>query len=464
MRSRLLPLGGALLALAGAGGCGARPHGGEGGPAVAGTAVTLYRGLALIEQRVDVDIPASGRGTARATLAAGTTIGEVEVTNLGDLKFSALHLADAPANSANPANPANPVVGGVAAAPRLSFDDDTEPFAARAPEEAAADAETAANAEKPLVVELEVHGPPGPHAVTLAYTTPRITWETAYTMTTTPDRGRVEPRGAIAIRNGTGVVFTNARIAVVDDALVAERDRLADQIAALALGRSALVPADSHPARPHPLGRLDLADGEVRAELYPEGQQRTLRSVLLYDPVGAKLDNPTPDPVREEAADRVARTPEPVSESVEIVRDTARDLGLPGGPARLVERRADGSLVVLAEGRMFDAPTRVATFDTIPIGVAKDVLGHRARRDFDLDDDHRRLTEDVTIDLENQRSRPVTVVMIEHMYRSNNWSLAFNSVPVELAGAQAISLRTEVPARGKASVLYVVVYWWDEHK
>ncbi len=432
--------------------CGARPHGAESGAGPgSGTSITLYRGVALIEQRVDIDVPSSGSGAARATLAAGATVGEVEVANLGALTLTALHLADAPAI---------PIDAGIDAPASLDFDDDSGPFVVRAQQEEAA----AANADKPIVVTVEVHGPAGHHAVTLAYTTPRITWEAAYTMTTTPDRDTVTPHGAIAIRNGTGIVFTNARTAVVDDALVAARDRLAEQLAALAQGRSALTTADSHPAKPHALGRLDLVDGEVRAELYPDGQERTLRSVLVYDPVTAKLDNPTPNPVREEAADAVAVKAAPVRESVAIVRDLARDVGLPGGPARLVERRADGSLVLLAEGRMFDAPTRVATFDTIPIGVAKDVLGHRARRDFDLDDDHHRLTEDFTIDLENQRSRPVTVVMIEHMYRSNNWSLAFNSVPVELAGAQQISLRTEVPAHGKASVLYVVVYWWDELK
>jgi hypothetical protein len=51
-------------------------------------------------------------------------------------------------------------------------------------------------------------------------------------------------------------------------------------------------------------------------------------------------------------------------------------------------------------------------------------------------------------------------VIREHLYRGQNWTLAYQSAPAAKEGPQQISLRTKVPANGQAKVLYVVVYTW----
>ena len=76
-----------------------------------------------------------------------------------------------------------------------------------------------------------------------------------------------------------------------------------------------------------------------------------------------------------------------VTESFEVTRDVAATSGLPGGPVRLLERRADGSLAVLGEARLFDAATRVSTVDTIAVGTAHDVTATRERRELTVRDD-----------------------------------------------------------------------------
>ena len=58
------------------------------------------------------------------------------------------------------------------------------------------------------------------------------------------------------------------------------------------------------------------------------------------------------------------------------------------------------------------------------------------------------------------RVRPVEVVIREHVYRGQNWTLAYQSAPAVKEGAQQIALRAVVPAMGRAKVLYVVVYTW----
>jgi hypothetical protein len=166
-----------------------------------------------------------------------------------------------------------------------------------------------------------------------------------------------------------------------------------------------------------------------------------------------------------------------VTESFEVERDTQATRGLPAGPVRLLERRGDGTLAVLGEARLFDASTRVAEVDTIAIGTASNVTGHRERRDYTYDKLRTRLVksetgtylssgslvEEFVITIDNDRARPVEVVVREHLYRGQNWSIA-DPIPGRQAvkeGPQQFSMRTIVPPRGQSRLLYVVVYTWQ---
>ncbi|HET9624612.1 MAG TPA: hypothetical protein VFP84_24765, partial [Kofleriaceae bacterium] len=184
-----------------------------------------------------------------------------------------------------------------------------------------------------------------------------------------------------------------------------------------------------------------------------------MRSVLIYDPVGGALDRATAAPSSDPELG-AAPAPPRVTESVEIERDAAATRGLPAGPVRLLERAADGTLALLGEARLFDPASRAARVDTIAIGTAHGLTGHRERRDWSKDGDQRRLSEELLITIDSTRPRPVDVVVREHLYRGLNWTLAYQSAPAAKEGPQQIALRTTVPANGRAKVLYVVVYTW----
>jgi hypothetical protein len=184
-----------------------------------------------------------------------------------------------------------------------------------------------------------------------------------------------------------------------------------------------------------------------------------MRSVLVYDPVGSELDHPGSAPVADPALGAHTAATR-VTESFEIDRDDPSSRGLPAGPVRLLEQRPDGSLAVLGEARLFDTATGVAEVDTIAIGTASAVTGHRERRDFTRDEDQKRFSEEFLLTIDNARPLPVDVVLREHLYRGQNWTLAYQSAPAAKEGPQQISLRTTVPANGQTKVLYVVVYTW----
>jgi hypothetical protein len=188
-----------------------------------------------------------------------------------------------------------------------------------------------------------------------------------------------------------------------------------------------------------------------------------MSSVLVFDPVGTKLDNPGAAPLRDA---RLGLDPPPstrVTESFEVARDVAASVGLPAGPVRLLERRADGSLVVLGESRLFESTARAAILDTIAVGTADSVTGTRERRELTIDDENRRITEEFVITLDNKREAPASVLVREHLYRGQNWTLAYHSASsASKEGAQQIALRAEVPAKSKLKILYVVVYTWGQ--
>ena len=400
-----------LVLLACVAACGARPAAPRVTPL--GDSITLYRDWAVLRQRVELVVPAA-RASVTARIAAGVTPEQVLVIDRGGLTIDAVRTGSAPDVPA---------------------------------------------AGTPTVLRFDVRAPhPGTYAVVIGYATRRIEWDVAYTLAARPAHDRGLLRGALAIRNTAGIVLHAARARLVDSELGAWRGKTAAQLATSLVGGTR---ASATPATPRELGALDIGTGETRVDLFP-ATSRTLRSVLVYDPIGTGLDNPGAAPLRDP---RLGLDPPPahVTESFEVARDPVADAGLPAGPVRLFERRADGSLVVLGEARLFEASARVANVDTIAIGTADGVTGSRERRELTIDDDNHRIVEEIEITVDNRRSVPASVLIREHLYRGQNWTLAYHSATAAAKeGAQQIALRAEVPARSRREILYVVVYTWGQ--
>ena len=420
--------------------CGGRQATLPSGTAVAADEITLYRDRAVIKHRIDVVVPVASHATVSYVVPEGVGVDDVAVVDHGALTISELR------------GPARPVVLPHNRDRRVEEDLDDE--------EADADVPPAtpppARETSPSTITFDATAPEaGRYSLAITYVTDRLTWDAAYTMTTTPARTRVTLRGAIAIRNKLAAPLPAARVRVIDSEVGPWRGRALEELA----GNSGDKAASSTPMpAPRLVGDLVLASGETRVELLPADPPRAMRSVLVYDPVGTKLDNSGARPVLEATLGTERASPR-VTESFEIVRPHASSDGLPAGPVRLLERRLDGSLAVLGESRLFDAATRVATVDTIALGTAEGVTGARERRELSYDEDNRRVVEEFVLTITNTRAHPVEVVLREHLYRGQNWTLAYQTATEPTKeGPQQISLRTIAPARGETKVLYVVVY------
>lgn len=422
-----------LVVVAALAACGPKPGSEAPSNAAAdGGEIVLYRDRALVQQRVAFEVAPASFATVRVKIAAGIDVDDIVVVERDRFSIRELRVPEDPP------------------APRPSLAELLGDESGESPEQPPAAAKE---------VELVIGAPDaGRYALHLAYLTERVSWDAAYTMTTTPARASATVRGALAVKNATGIAFPNVAVRVVD----AELGPSIRHAAELLAGSYAGAEPETMPAAiPREVGRVDLADGETRIDLLADSRPRPMRSVLVYDPIGTGLDRVSASPVRDVGLG-ANRTSTRVTESFEVARDVAATRGLPGGPVRLLERRADGTLALLGEARLFDLATRVAAVDTIPIGTADGVRGHRERREYTYDERGKRLAEDFVITLDNQRPQPVEVVVREHLYRGQNWTLAYRSAPVAAKeGPQQIAMRTTVPPGGQAKLLYVVVYWWQ---
>jgi hypothetical protein len=444
----------ALAALAALAACGVGRPRAPAAAAPGGSAVTLYRDGALVQQQVELDVPAGGVAVARVRIPAGLGLGDVVALPRGGAAVAELRQVDA-------VKPAPRAAIGARSAPAPSLDEDLAPVDAIDAFAEVAPPPPPPDRDRPAELELVVRARPGRAALQLGYVTDRLTWDVAYTLIATPARDRAALRGALAIRNTTGIALPGATVRLVDATRADARERAAAALTARVTGRPG-GPGDPPPA-PRELGRLDLAAGDTRVELVQGAAPRPMRSVLVYDPVGPRFDRAGNPPAMN--PDLGVRPPpgRRVDESLEIERDPAATAGLPAGPVRLLERRADGSLAQLGEARLFEPAARVAVRDTIAVGAAEGVSGERERRELTIDTERRRVVEEIVITIDNRRPRPVEVVVREHLYRGTNWALAYISVPVSAEakeGPQQVAPRITVPARSKGRIMYAVVYTW----
>ncbi len=94
---------------------------------------------------------------------------------------------------------------------------------------------------------------------------------------------------------------------------------------------------------------------------------------------------------------------------------------LPAGRIRLYRRDSDGQMEFTGENTIDHTPAE----DTIKLatGSAFDVKGSRRQTDFHVNVNGHILDESFEIKLTNQKQQPVTVNVVEHLYRGDNWEI-----------------------------------------
>ncbi len=320
--------------------------------------------------------------------------------------------------------------------------------------------------------------------IELVYVTRALRWRADYTLVMDSRRGRAQLHGNLGIDNGTGLAWPDASLTLIDgdrpvklagldaghagggDAGPSNRAavKVADPTKPRAEQPQALaVPETPRTALPF---LVDVEVGAQAVALLGGVYELAARATLVYDPVGDERNLTGKEPKRDKDYG-LDRTSTAVSQSFDIDLKAAKiPEGLPAGSVRLLERAENGALTPLGEARIFEragsGTDELSPTTSIAVGRSGQVEGTRTRREFTLDEEGKRLIEEFEITLTSTADHPVEVTVREHLYRGMNWMLPYHNVGSGIIkeGPQKVALRTTVPAKGTARVVYRIIYAW----
>jgi hypothetical protein len=134
-------------------------------------------------------------------------------------------------------------------------------------------------------------------------------------------------------------------------------------------------------------------------------------------------------------------------------------LPLPKGRMRFYRRDdADGRIEFTGENEL-DHTARNELI-RVKTGDAFDVVGERIRTDFQGQNRQDYAEESFEIKVRNRKTEPVTVRVVEHLYRWSNWRIVQQSDNFEKKDAQTIEFNVTIPPDAEKVVTYRVRYDW----
>ena len=139
--------------------------------------------------------------------------------------------------------------------------------------------------------------------------------------------------------------------------------------------------------------------------------------------------------------------------------DNNLGLPLPKGRLRFYRRDdADGRIEFTGENELDH--TAKNELIRVKTGDAFDVVGERIRTNFNGNNRQDFAEEDFEIKVRNRKTEPVTVRIVEHLYRWSNWAITQKSDEFTKKDAQTVEFNVTVPADTEKVVTYRVRYEW----
>jgi len=319
----------------------------------------------------------------------------------------------------------------------------------------------------------------------LAYITGGLSWEATYNVvapntgdegasvpsSTAPSEEKADLVGWVTIHNQSGTEFPEARIKLMAGDVAKISPRTSELRGAYKTYLAApIVSADGQVTQKafddfhlYDLNRtVSLRDGEIKQIQFIEASGVTLARSYVYD---GSAENRQPainygGNIVEQQNYGISPDNTKVKIIEQFKNSKANHLGipLPAGRIRLYRRDADGQVEFIGESVIDHTPTE----DTVKMttGNAFDVKGSRRQTEFATDQSRRTLNETFEIKLTNQKPEPVTVNVLEHLYRGDNWDIQSKSADFTRLDSHTIQFPVQVPAKGEATLTYAVHYTW----
>ena len=310
----------------------------------------------------------------------------------------------------------------------------------------------------------------GDHDVVVAYQTGGLAWRTDYTAVINGDDTRLDLSAWVTIANVSGARYPNAQVKLIAGDVrrivevsspkqqrrgygQADEDDKPPAPAPTEAGTHRAIGDNYLYALPH---RTTLEHNQTKQIQLLHATDVPVKKVYTYDALMGRWR--WGDYTRDETYGQRGR--KTVRVNLQLDNRRAHGLGIPL-PAGIVRANkldpADGSLEFIGEDRLDHAPAgaRVRLY----IGDAFDIVGERTQTDFRWPE-RNQLYESFKIELRNHKDQPVTVHVLEHLYRWENWVIEKPSHPFAKLDSGTIEFAVPVAARGKATVTYTAHYSW----
>lgn len=298
----------------------------------------------------------------------------------------------------------------------------------------------------------------------LGYVTGGLGWQAAYNLVAPEQGDLLDLVGWVTLSNQSGQTFTGAAVKL----MAGDVARLAPPPVRMNRGREAVMLAMA-------------ADGAVTEKAFDEFRLYALpRLVTLRDRETKQVEFLRATGVRAPVlyvfdgapgmsfSGGANRDPSFVSQGaakVAVFREFQNSeenlLGVPLPKGRLRFYRqdaADGRLEFTGENELDHTPRNELV--RVRTGNAFDLVGERTRTQYNGSNRQEFAEEDFEIRLRNRKAAPVTIRVIERLYRGGNWRLTQHSAPFTRRDAQTIEFGVAVPPDGETVVTYRVRYDW----
>ena len=304
----------------------------------------------------------------------------------------------------------------------------------------------------------------GKHDVVVSYQTGGISWRADYAAVVKDGDARMDLSGWVTLRNESGARFADARVKLfaghvrrVDTQEDHRRRGFSDDPAT----EGQALPGEKSFFEYH-LYALEqpttLENRQTKQIELAAAHDIPVRKVYTYDGL---IQTRAWDTWKRRDETYGTRCRKTVRVNLEFDNTKAAHLGfpLPAGIVRAYKRDdADGALEFIGEDRIAHLPSGETA--RLYFGDAFDIVGERTRVSFERPERHQ-IRETYEVELRNHKPEPVTVHVLEHLYRSVNWKIEESSQPHKKLDSDTVEFALRVPANGKATVRYKVFYWWQ---
>jgi hypothetical protein len=321
---------------------------------------------------------------------------------------------------------------------------------------------------KPTLNWLLQSDKPGKFDAEVGYVTEGLDWSASYNLVS-PEKGdRVDFAGWITMNNNSGKTFENAQIKLMaGDVNKIQQSMPRPMFARRAVGMAMAMDGASEPAvtekafdefhlysitRP-----TTLHDRETKQVEFIATNNVYAPLIYVYDGAAGYQFyglNDSQDYGADTGNKKIL-----VQREFKNAETNHLGIALPAGKLRFYRRDDDGQLEFVGENTIDHTPRNEIV--RVTTGNAFDLVGERKQTNFRTDRADKWIDETFQIKLRNdKKTEPVTIRVVEHLYRWSNWEITAHSDDFTKKDSQTIEFNVPVQPEVEKTVTYTVHYSW----